>query len=1464
MRSFASTLILAACLIPQYGIAQLNDCVNAAVVCNSENLAFNPIGPGHDDFADPNNFEGCITALEQNSAWYYFEIDPLAPPNLELGFIINPLGGFGEDYDWAVFGPNVDCGNLGSPIRCSSSSAQCGFCPETGMGMGTTDVSEGPGTGDGFVSTMIVQPGQGFYLMIDNWIGTQNGFIMTWTGTAAEYLNCSANPPCSITAFAGDDIDACEGDDTGFELDGSDYGGQGAQTYSWTGTNGGTAFLSDPEIQNPTVTLPPGFTGSIVYTLVVNEETCEGVDEVEVTVHPLPVINIIEEDPMCENALPETLSATPPGGSWGGSVTSNSFNPALNGPGIHEVTYTFSDVYDCSQTASIFIEVYALPDIEIDPDPAQFCDNDGSVILTATGSGGAGGYTYAWSTPSGLGDENTYEATNAGSHVVSVTDANGCVNTDAVTVVTHANPEPEILNAGSICEAVAFFELITNFPGGEFSGANITPEGELYPNLLNPGVYSITYTVIDNNGCEGTDIQNITIVTAPNAFANNTGPYCAGVPIELIGSTDGAGTVIGYQWTGPNGYTSTSQNPTDATVAGVYTLVVNVDGCVTTPATTTVDLTTAPDAAAQNGGPYCNAQMVQLLGSSTSTAGNLTFAWTGPNGYSSTLQNPTDATYAGIYSLIVSSGNCASSAATTDVVFSASPDASAANSGPYCAGQPIILTGNTNTAGTTISYAWTGPNGFVSLSQNPVGAVDPGVYQLVVDVDGCSSNATTTDVVINALPQPTISGPNSFCTGNSATLDAGTGYTAYEWGDGSIIQTLIITSSGTFLVTITDANGCTGSASFSASEIPSLTPVITGDLDFCDGSSTILDAGNGFTNYTWSNGAMGQMISVTDENNYGVTVMDADGCSGSAAVTTSINPNPNVMIGGSTTYCIGGFTTLDAGAGYTSYLWSDNSPTQTIVISSPGNYSVDVIDVNGCGGSAAVDVEESTSLSPVITGINAFCENGSTILSAGAGFATYLWNDGSMVSTLVVDATGIYSVSVSDGQGCFGNSSVAVTEVLPPFAVLNAGTALCNKQTAGSTLNLYDLVLSGDTNGTWDDVDNSGATGLFDNLDFTNVSAGSYRFMYTTNSAVAPCDEVNYEVVIDVNATPTVVIASVDDLDCTHATQSLDAIGSTSGAEYDISWTGPGIVIDGNENSLRPNVDEPGLYELTISNAVTGCSETATITVNENTAAPTDADIHTDQPGCNGELTGAISIDQIIGGTPPFQYQLNGGTFSTDNFYDQLMPGDYLIAVQDANGCTWETSITITDPTAFTIDLGPDQELAFGEQAVIQANVSLPVNQIDTLIWSPEGIIECVDLACLEAVVNSFQTVTITATVIDFNGCEDSDEITITVEKGRRLYIPTTFSPNGDGINDVFYIFGSEAQISMIKKFAIYNRWGDVLQELTDIGPNDPTKGWDGRFKGSPVNPGVFVYVAEIEYVDGVMEVLTGDVTLMR
>ncbi len=1976
MKSIAVTLFSLFLFLPIYNYAQtpLNDCSGAEVVCSDEDLAFNPQGPGQDDFANPNNDPGCMTALEQNSAWYYFEIDPNAPPALILGFIISPNGGLGEDYDWALYGPDVECGNLGSPIRCSSSSAACDFCPETGMGMGTMDTSEGPGTGDGFVMTLQVEPGQGFYLLIDNWLGTTNGFVLTWTDTAAEWLNCDAEPPCALSAIAGDDISACEGDV--LSLNGESAGNDGNETYSWSGTNGGTGYLDNPNSEDPTVTLPIGFNGTIIYTLTVTEDGCENDDEMELTVNPLPIVNINQIGPFCQEDDTETLSATPGGGVWGGAANGNVFDPMANGPGIHTVTYSYTDGNNCTAMESIDIEVYTNPEVTIAPDPAEFCQSEGSILLTATGNGGAGGFTYVWDTPTEMTTGDTYNATFAGNYTVEVTDANGCTNSSATTVTINPNPIVQIVNPGPICENVDFMTLTAVPAGGTFEGTIISPTGDLYPNTIPPGTYSISYTYFDINNCEGNDNIDITIFTTPNAFPDNNGPLCEGQQILLFGETDGEGSNVSYLWTGPNGYTSNVQNPTNATQGGVYVMQVIIDGCASEFEFTDVVITEMPIAFALNDGPYCAGQSIQLLGSSNINGNVITYEWSGPNGYISTQQNPTDATDDGIYSLIVTVDNCPSEVATTEVLFSAPPDAEASNDGPYCEGDAIQLNGNTNTLGNVITYTWNGPNGYESFDQNPIDALEAGLYELVVDVDGCISAIETTDVLVNANPQPVITGQDAFCTGNSATIDAGGGYAEYLWDDASTNQLLEVFSSGIFGVTVTDGNGCIGENSFEVTENSSLSPVITGTLDFCEGSNTILDAGANYSSYEWSNSELTQTIEVSTGGNYGVIVTDDDGCTGSANVTTTVNSNPIITIGGSTSYCIGGYTILDAGDGFDNYNWSNDSTSQTITVSSPGDYSVDVIDSNGCTGSASATIEESTSLNPVITGNNAFCENGSTTLNAGSGFDTYIWSEGTTTQTLFVDVAGNYAVTVSDVQGCTGENTISISEVLPPSAELQSDAELCNTEAGGSIINLFDLIISGDTGGSWEDADNSGAVGLFNNLNFNNIPAGDYNFIYTTNSAVNPCPETEYQVLVTVidctcpdvfffnadplcnegdvldlttientledgiwtiiqtpaganpaslngtffdatasdpgeyilqfdlqnqpppgcpisfqaivnvdptisagaatqslsycfnenemvtlidlitgadangtwtetsvtpsqglafdpfngtfstnsqnpgnytfeytvsspgvcpddatevsvviNQLPDAVVADFVVLNCQNPVQSLDASGSSFGLDYEITWTGPGILLDGNENSLNPNINEPGNYQLTVTNTLTGCTaqastqvtsdtdlpqasagnddsitcndpavtlqaggdvgigfeiewsgpainagnmndanpqidipgmyilsitdlsnscvsnadtviilnETASpdifiqfpsseldcnnssisltggsadpnvsfewfdpnsviignaeiannidvqgiytlivtndltgctasetvevmdntefptvniatptlldcintnsildgtgsssgpeieylwsgptggingvddeitadailpgtytlvvsnisngcsssaqvtiqqdidlpnvqivmpeeldcstlevtldgtgstsgsgisyswlddsgteistsisfetenpgvyeltvlnvnngctnsssIVVIENTDIPTDALLVIEDPSCFGDQNAFINIEQVIGGTAPYLFSLNNEPFSNNNFYNNLAAGSYEIALEDANGCRWDTLILIQEPLPIELNLGPDIELELGENATVQAQVNLPLNQIDTLIWSPDDLIICVDSLCMEGIVQTFNTISLNATIIDENGCRASDEVTIVMQKDRRVFIPTAFSPNGDGTNDKFQIFVDQSQIVKINEFRIFNRWGEVVYEAEDFTPDDPVNGWDGNFKNERMNPGVFVYFAEIEFIDGLVEIYKGDVTLMK
>ena len=242
--------------------------------------------------------------------------------------------------------------------------------------------------------------------------------------------------------------------------------------------------------------------------------------------------------------------------------------------------------------------------------------------------------------------------------------------------------------------------------------------------------------------------------------ATNSGPVCADSTLNLTASAITEGT---YGWTGPNGFTSSAQNPsiTNATSAasGAYSVTVTVGGCTSLPATTTATVTSTPAPTAGDNGPLCAGSTLHLTASAVAGA---SYSWTGPNGFASTAQNPsiTNTTMAasGTYGVTAILGGCPSAAATTDVIVNAIPAApTAGNNGPACVGSTLNLTAP---AIAGAAYSWTGPNGFSSTDQNPTIANATtnaaGVYSVAVTVGACSSAAGTTAVTV-VLPVSNLS-----------------------------------------------------------------------------------------------------------------------------------------------------------------------------------------------------------------------------------------------------------------------------------------------------------------------------------------------------------------------------------------------------------------------------------------------------------------------------------------------------------------------------------------------------------------------------------------------------------------------------------------------------------------------------------------------------------------------------------
>lgn len=300
--------------------------------------------------------------------------------------------------------------------------------------------------------------------------------------------------------------------------------------------------------------------------------------------------------------------------------------------------------------------------------------------------------------------------------------------------------------------------------------------------------------------------------------------------------------------------------------------------------------------------------------------------------------------------------------------------------------------------------------------------------------NGTTHTSGNSFTVPPALPAPiiTANGATSFCQGGNVTLDAGAGYTSYSWSNGATSQTINVTGSNSYSVTITNSNGCLASSASTTVTVNSLpaAPIITpsGVTTFCQGGSVILDAGGGYFTYSWSNGATSQTINVTSSNNYSVTIADGNGCLASSALTTvtvnSLPTAPTITAGGATTFCQGGSVTLDAGVGYSTYLWSNGASSQTINVISSDNYSVTITDGNGCSASSSITTVTVNPLPAIPT----ITQNGN-VLSSSAATGNQWYLNGSVINNEIlqnytITQIGNYSLTVTDMNGC---SSTSVT-----------------------------------------------------------------------------------------------------------------------------------------------------------------------------------------------------------------------------------------------------------------------------------------------------------------------------------------------------------------------------------------------------------------------------------------------------
>ncbi|MBK8474065.1 MAG: PKD domain-containing protein [Sphingobacteriales bacterium] len=826
------------------------------------------------------------------------------------------------------------------------------------------------------------------------------------------------------------------------------------------------------------------------------------------TINPsVPIsANISASDP--DLCIGESTDLTASGGGVGATyIWSNGDTNTMisTSPNIN-TTYAVS-ISDngCAATAEINIAVYALPDATISGSPS-YCLGSSTTLTAPTG------LEYLWSN-----GETTQSLTvnSPNTYSVTVTNTNACTASNSIVVTESIQLNPNVTGGGNICVN----ETATLNAGIGFS-SYLWSNGETTATIVVSNADTYTVTVSDGL-CSGTGSSTVTTSSLPTPQIDGTTPICQNG--NAILSVSG-GTFIAYEWQ------DGSFSPTfNANASGTYSITVtDVNGCTATD-DFTLTIANNPNAAINGISGFCPGSSTTL----TATPIGNSYNWS--NG--ATTQD-INVNSGGIFEVTVTdSNNCSGTAAINITAYVV--DAPTLSDAAICSGETITLN-----AGAYNAYSWS--NGETSASINVISSDNYSVT--VTDANNCTAQANA-NITVNNLPTVSISGATSICPNSTATLNATSGMATYLWNtnDGSITsspnaESISINAAGTYNVTVSAADGCTGSATFVLIEDSAPAVNISGDSSICVGENTVLDAASGWTwvSYAWSNGATTPTISVTPivDTPYSVTVSNGN-CSSTGSVVVSINALPTADAGIDQSICQGDNATLTASGG-TNYQWSNGAGNTASIIVNPATttiYTVTVSDAAACSATDDVTVIVNNAADAGADNSTTVCDN------SGEGTSTV------DLSTLVSAAGGVFAPiagapalagTTFDGEGLpTGNYEYSYTvagiapcpdDVATISIIVNDCAACPNPPTAGFSYASPFCVGVGTASITL----NAGATaGLFTanpaglsinattgEVDLVASTAGTYTVTNTV-AASGACPQATATANISINSLPT-------------------------------------------------------------------------------------------------------------------------------------------------------------------------------------------------------------------------------------------------------------------------------------------------------------------------------------------------------
>ena len=1176
-------------------------------------------------------------------------------------------------------------------------------------------------------------------------------------------------------------------------------------SYTWTNSNTAIGLAASGTGNVPSFTGTNTTANPITATITVTPTLsgCTGLPVTyTITINPQPTSTFTQSTNQCLSG--NSFSFTNTGSSGAGytyswnfgsgaspatSTSNNQSGVTYSTAGTYTITHTVTTTAGCASTTTSTVNVFSPPTAIVTTPVNTGCNqSNGSVTLGAV-TGGTAGYTYSFN-GSAFTSTTSYTGLAAGTYTVVVKDANGCTYTTTTTVATNTGPTAlTVTSVNSTCGASNGVINIGATTGGT-APYTYSVNGSAFTSTTSyTGFAAGTYTIIvkDVNGCTYTRTILVSDTPGPTALATTTVNSTCGNAngVVNIGTVTGGTASYVYSFNS-SAYTATTSYT--GLAAGTYTVVVkDANGCIYT---TTATVTNTPGPTALSVTPVnstCGTSNgVINIGAVTGGTAPYTYS---VNGSVFTSTTSYTGFAAGTYTVIVKDVNGCTYSTTTTIVDTPGPTAIA------------ITTGNSNCGASngTINLGavtgGTGPYTYSVDSSSFTGATDyngfaEGAYTVVVkDANGCTY---TTSALVNSNSGPTgltVSSTSATCGQSNATvtIEAVTGGTApytYSFNGSPYAADTSYPGvlAGTYNVVVKDNSGCTFATTVIVVNFPVPTALtVTTVNSTCGLSNGVINIGavtGGVGPYTYSvNGsAFTSTTSYTSfaAGTYNVIVKDANGCTFNTTATVADTPGPTAIATTLTNTTCGisngsvVLGTVTGGTAAYTYSFAGSAFTSTTTYSSlaAGTYSIVVKDANGCTFSTSATLTDTpgpTALSTVITHPTCGNSNGTIILGSTTGGTpayTYSFNGSGFTSTVNYAglAAGTYPIIVKDANGC--------VYTVNPFLVDTPGPTALSISTTSSSCGASNgsISIGATTGGTAPYIYSVNGSAFTTTTLYNGLAANTYPVSVQDANG---CLFSTTAVINDLSGL-TVNISAQNNISCYGGNDgSVTVTASGSVAPYTYSFNGGAFGSTGTFSSLAV-----GSYTITAKDS-NDCTVLVPVTITQPSVLGGSIVSQTNI-NCFGGSNGSVSIT-ATGGTFGYTYSIDGGAFVASSSFTNLSAGSHPVVVKDANGCTVNVAVTITQPTLLTLTTSSTNAIctaANGSATITASGATSPY----FYLWTLGGQ--------TTSTVSNITAGNYLVLVTDAKGCNQMANVTVGTTPGGTASISSSNNPTCAGANN--------------------------------------------------------------------------------